>query len=207
VAAAALALLLALGGVSALAWRYHQGESAARQEIHRLQAERREIEAVHRRQLEGERQRLLAAHRQELAALKAAEAQHLAAPPASRRPPLKLLANLAYASFYPGESRGAVRELSLPASVTYLFAVFYIGQQPPYPEYRLEVAGRAGTPAWSVPGLRPLPSQEVSVALPHTQLPEGSYVLRLYGLRNGKSTSVGGYQVRIRSPQGETPDR
>jgi hypothetical protein len=205
--AAALLLLLALGGVSVLAWRYHQGESAARQEIRRLQAERRKLEVVHRGQLESERQSLLAAHQRELAALKAAETRHLAAPPAPRRPPLELLANLAYASFYPGESRGTVRELSLPASVTYLFAVFYIGQQPLYPEYRLEVAGRTGTPAWSVPGLRPLPSQEVSVALPRAQLPEGPYVLRLYGLRSGKSTSVGEYEVRIRSPRDETPDR
>jgi hypothetical protein len=206
VAAVAICLLLALSGVSVLAWRYHQAERQARQEIHRLLEERQKAGA--------ERQRLLLANRQELMALRAAEDRRLAElraktqpAPAAAKPPLQLLANLAYMTFYPGEARGTVRDLPFPASATYLLAVFYVGQQPAFPEYRLEVKSGAGASAWSVPGLKALPSQEVSVALPRTQLPNGVYHLHLFGISGGKQKSVGEYEVRIRSQNGETADR
>jgi hypothetical protein len=206
--ALALSLLLAFLGGS-LAWHYEQGERQAWNEIRRLQAERQKAQAAQLREAK-ELRRLLAAHRQQLQALHAAEekrqedlrARTAPPPAATRRPPLQLLANLAYANIYPGETRGALQEIALPAGATYLFAVLYVGQQPPYPEYRLEVSGR-GT--WSVPGLHPLPSQEVSVAIPREQLADGKYTLRLYGVREGESRSVGEYEVRVRS-QAETPD-
>ena len=204
-AAVVIALLLAVCGVSALAWRYHQADRQARQEIHRLLEDRQRADA--------ERQRLLAAHRQELAALQAAEVRRLAelraevAPTPAPPPPLQLLANLAYVTFYPGESRGTVRELPFPVNATYLLAVFYVGQQPAFPEYRLEVNSRAGAPAWSVPGLKPLPSQEVSVALPRAQLPDGVYHLHLYGISGSERKGVGEYEVRIRSQNDEAVDR
>ncbi len=201
--AAALALLLAFSGVSALAWRSRQAEQRAWREVHRL---------------EGERQRLLVAQRQEraaVAAVEAAEARRIAdlhkeaAPSllATRRPPLALLANLAYVSFYPGEARGDLRELPLPSGATYLVVLFYIGQQPPYPEYRLEVIRGAGGPALDVPGLRPLPSEEVSVALPRAQLPDGVYHLHLDGISGDARKSVGEYEMRIRSQESLVPER
>jgi hypothetical protein len=202
-AAVAVALLLALGGTAGLAWRYHQAERQAWMEVHRLQADAQRAKS--------ERQDLLAAHRQELAALQAAEARRLAElrgqmKPAARQP-LQLLANLAYVTFYPGESRGTVREISFPTSATYLLSVFYIGHQPAFPEYRLEVIASTGAAVWSVAGLKPLPSQEVSVALPRAQLPDGVYRLHLYGLSDGKDKSVGEYEVRIRSQVDAAPDR
>jgi hypothetical protein len=209
VVAAVLPLLLALSGVSALAWRYEQGERQAKNEIRRLEAERRKAQAAELRE-ETELQRVIAEHRQQLQALRAAEAKHLEElrartaplPVAPRRPPLQLLVNLAYATLYPGETRGAVKEIALPAGTTYLFALLSVGEEPPYPEYRLEVSGQG---AWSVPGLHLLPSQEVSVALPREQLTNGLYNLRLYGVRGGESRSVGEYEMRVRDRQGGPP--
>ncbi|HVS00476.1 MAG TPA: hypothetical protein VMW27_27870, partial [Thermoanaerobaculia bacterium] len=51
VAAVLLFLLAALGGLSALSWRFHRGELQARREVERLVHERRAVEAEHRRQL------------------------------------------------------------------------------------------------------------------------------------------------------------
>jgi hypothetical protein len=205
----AVALLLALFGASALAWRYRQAERQAWREVHRLQEDAQRAHA--------ERQRLLAAHRQELAALQAAEVRRLAelraevqaAPPTppAVRSSLPLLANLAYVTFYPGEARGTVRELSLSPGAAYLLAVFYVGQQPAFAEYRLEMNGRSGAPAWSVPGLKSLPSEEVSVAFAREQLPDDVYHLHLYGISGGERKSVGEYELRIRSRVGLLPDR
>jgi len=203
IVAVALLFLLALLGVSGFAWRYEQGERQAQKEIRRLEAERRQAQAAELRE-EKELQRVIAEHRQQLQALQAAEAKHMEElrartaplPVAPRRTPLQLLVNLPYATLYPGETRGAVKEIALPAGTTYLFALLSVGEEPPYPEYRLEVSGQG---AWSVPGLHLLPSQEVSVALPRALLGDGNYTLRLYGIRGGKSRSVGEYKVRVRS--------
>jgi hypothetical protein len=207
--ALALSLLLALGGAAGLAWRFQQGERLAWREVRRLQAEHQRAREVELRQ-ERELAQLVEANRQQLQELQATEARHLEdlrartapPPPAARRAPLQVLTNLAYANFYPGETRGAVREteIALPAGTTYLVALFYVGQESPYPEYRLEVSGRA---SWIVPGLHALSGQEVSVALPRELLGDGDYVLHLYGVRGGESRSVGEFEVRVRS-QAET---
>jgi len=203
--AAALALFLAFCEVSILAWRYHQAESRASRQVERLGVERRHLETEHRRQLETERQRFAAAAARHLEELRAArKAPTPVSPSREARLPL---ANLMYASLYPGESRGAVSELDLPPQTTYLFLLLDVGVPPSFPEYRLEVSSRApGAAAWVVDHLRLLPSQEVSVALPRTQLPDGTYLLRLYGRRDGERQEVGRYELRLRSGDG-TPER
>jgi hypothetical protein len=185
--AAILLLLAALGGLSAFSWRFHRGELQARREVERLVQERRALEAEHQRQL---------------AALREAQAQ-------TRRPPeppppvrelLRPLVNLAYAAtFYPGETRGTLREIAVPRESTHLLLLFYVGHQEPCEEYQLNIA-RHGAPAASqtVKKLRPLPSQEVSVAVPRAQLPDGSYRLRLYGVCNGKRRELDTYEARLK---------
>jgi hypothetical protein len=203
--ALAVALFLALCGVSVLAWRYHQGEGQAWTEVHRLEASRHKTEAEQQRQLEAERQRLAAAEARHAEELRAARQAPNPSPPSrGARLPLK---NLTYASLYPGESRGTVRELVAPPQTTHLFLVLYVGQQSPFQEYRLEVVSRAsGVTALTVDELRPLPRQEVSVVLPRVQLPDGTYLLRLYGLRGKERHEVAHYELRIRSGGG-TSDR
>ena len=183
--AAILLLLAVLGGLSALSWRFHRGELQARREVERLVHERSALEAEHQRQL---------------AALR--EAQTPAPRPPEPPPvsePLRPLINLAYASFYPGETRGTLHEIAIPTSATHLFLLFYVGHQEPCKEYGLEIT-RRGAPAASltVKELRPLAGQEVSVAVPRAQLPDGSYQLRLYGVCNGERRNLDTYAARLK---------
>jgi len=185
--AAILFLLATLGGLSALAWRFHRGELQARSEVDRLEHEHQALEAEHQRQL---------------AVLREAHAtQERRSPeptPPLREPlPLQPLVNLAYASFYPGETRGAVREIAVPNQATHLFLLFYVGNETPCAEYSLEIA-RRGAAAFTVKDLRSLPSQEVSVAIPRAQVPDGSYRLRLYGMCKGGRRELGSYEARLK---------
>lgn len=183
--AAILLLLATLGGLSALAWRFHRGELQARSEIDRLVHERQALETEHQRQLAALRE------------AQAAQEQRPAEPPPPVSVPLQPLINLAYASFYPGETRGALREIAIPDAATHLFLLFYVGDQAPCTEYELEIA-RRGAAAFTVKELRPLPSQEVSVAVPRGQVPDGSYRLRLLGLCGGERRELGAYEARLK---------
>jgi hypothetical protein len=184
--AAILLLLTALGGLSALAWRFHRGELQARSEIDRLVQERQTLEAEHQRQLATLRDA-------------PARARRPPEPPPPAPVPLQPLINLAYASFYPGEARGDQREIAVPSQATHLFLLFYVGNQESCREYGLEVA-RRGAPAasFTIRDLRPLPSQEVSVAIPRTQLPDGSYRLRLEGLCGGELRELAVFEARLK---------
>jgi hypothetical protein len=184
--AAIFLLLVALGGLSVLSWRFHRGELQARREVERLSHESRVLEAEHRRQIAA----LLEAQ---------AQARKPSEPPPPTREPLRLLVNLAYASFYPGESRGTQREIAFPGGATHLFLLFYVGQEEPCKTYELEIA-RRDAPAASliVKELRPLSSQEVSVAVPRTQLPDGSYQLRLFGVCHGDRRELGAYEALLK---------
>ena len=184
--AAILLLLTALGGLSALAWQFHRGELQARSEIDRLVQERQTLEAEHQRQL---------------AALREARAreQRPPEPPPPAPVPLQPLVNLAYASFYPGETRGTQSEIVVPGGATHLLLLFYVGAREPCKEYELEVARRgASSGSFTVRDLRPLPSQEVSVAIPRTQLPDGSYRLRLKGLCGGERHELAVFEARLK---------
>ncbi|HEX9943502.1 MAG TPA: hypothetical protein VGG03_15930 [Thermoanaerobaculia bacterium] len=183
--AVGILLLVALGGVSALAWRSHQRERLALREVERLVHERRELEAEHQRQL---------------AALREAQARRPPEPPPPVRESLRPLVNLAYTSFYPGETRGTLREIVVPAESTHLFLLFYVGHhQEPCEDYELDIA-RRGAPAapLTVKELRPLSGQEVSVAVPRAQLPDGTYRLRLYGMCDGERRELGAYEARLK---------
>jgi hypothetical protein len=182
--AAFLLLLVALGGVSALAWRSQQREHQALREVERLAQERRELEAEHQRQL---------------AALREAQPRRPPAPPPPVRQPLQMLVNLAYASFYPGETRGTKQEIVVPGEATHLFLLFYVGDREPCKEYELEIT-RRGPPATALTarGLRPLSGQELSVVVPRVQLPDGSYQFRLSGICKGVRRELSAYQARLK---------
>ena len=187
--AAFLLLLVALAGISALAWQSQQRERQALRDVERLVQERRALEAEHRRQL---------------AVLREAQTRRAPAPPPPAReplrPPANLLVNLAYASFYPGETRGTRQEIAIPRGSTGLFLQLYVGQEP-CNEYGLEIT-RDGAPAaaQTVRGLRPLSGgdQEVTVAIPRAKLPDGNYQLRLFGVCEGQRREVGAYEARLR---------
>lgn len=184
--AAILLLLAALGGLSALTWQFHRGELQARSEIDRLRQERQALEEEHQRQL---------------AALRDAQAlaqpQPPPAPPPPAPEPLRLLINLAYASFYPGETRGDLREIVLPRETTHLFLLFYVGHRETCTRYELEIARRGSAPL-TIEGLQPLSGQEVSVAVPRAQVPDGSYQLRLYGLCDGERRELAVHEARLK---------
>jgi len=120
-----------------------------------------------------------------------------------RAPSPAPLVNLAYASFYPGETRGTTRtpkDIAIPGAATHLLLVFYVGHREPCADYELEVS-RSGAPVApiTVRGLRPLPGKEVSVALPRAQVPAGLYQLRLYGLCGTERRALGDYGARLQA--------
>jgi hypothetical protein len=186
--AAILLLLAALGGLSAVTWRFHRGELQARSEIDRLMQERQAVEEEHERQL---------------AALREAQARTQPQRPPEPPPPppeplpLQPLVNLAYASFYPGETRGDLREIVVPRQATHLFLLFYVGDRETCASYELEVS-RHGSESFTIKGLKPLSGQEVSVAVPRVQSPDGSYQLRLYDICNGERRELGAYEARLK---------
>lgn len=188
--AAGLFLLVALGVVSGLAWQSQQRERQALRDVERLVQERRELEREHQRQLETLR--------------KAQARRPTAPPPVVREPPprplVSSLVNLAYAVFYPDETRGTEKEITVPGGSTHLFLLFYVGHhQEPCTEYELEIARRgAPAPALTERQLLTLPSQEVSAAVPRAQLPDGSYQLRLYGVCGGERRELGTYGARLK---------
>jgi hypothetical protein len=184
--AAILLLLVTPGGLSVLTWQLQSRERLALREVERL---------LHERQV------LLEEHQRQLAALREARDQTQARRPPELPPPvrepLRPLVNLAYASFYPGETRGTQREIAVPGGATHLFLLFYVGHQEPCSVYGLEIAGR-GASVVSVKELRPLPGKEVSVAIPRAQLPDGSYQFRLYGVCDGERRELEAYEVRLK---------
>jgi hypothetical protein len=186
-ALAAILLLAALGGLSALAWQFHRGELQARREIDHLVQERQALETEHQRQLAALRE------------AQAAQERRPSEPPPSVpvHEPLQPLVNLAYASFYPGETRGDRREIAVPSQATHLFLLFYVGNQEACSEYGLEITRRGAAP-FTVQELRPLPSQEVSVAIPRAQLPDGSYRLRLEGLCGGERRELAVFEAHLK---------
>jgi hypothetical protein len=190
VAAVLLLLLAALGALSALSWRLHRGELQARHEVARLVHERRALEAEHQRQLAALREAQTPAPRP--------PKPPPPEPPPPIREPLGPLVNLAYATFYPRETRGTLREIAIPSQATHLFLLFYAGQDP-CKEYVLKIT-RSGAPAafLTVQELRLLPSQEVSVAVPRAKLPDGLYQLRLYGECEGGRRELGAYEARLK---------
>ncbi len=184
--AAFLLLLVALGGVSTLAWKSQQRERQARRDVERLVQERRELEAAHQRQL---------------AVLREAQTPRPPAPPPPARKPLQTLAapwvNLAFASFYPDETRGTRQEVAVPRGSTYLVLQLYVGPEP-CKEYKLEIT-RAGASAAALTarGLS-VRDQQVSVAVPRAALPDGSYQLRLDGVCGGERREVAAYEARLK---------
>jgi hypothetical protein len=185
--AAILFLLATLGGLSALAWQFHRGELQARSEIERLLHDRQALETEHQRQL---------------AALREAHATQERRPPEQTPPlreplPLQPLVNLAYASFYPGETRGEQREIAVPSQATHLFLLFYVGDQDACTKYELEIR-RRGASLLTLKGLKPLPGKEVSVAVPREQLPDGSYQFRLRGMCEGERRELDAYEARLK---------
>ncbi|HKH43218.1 MAG TPA: hypothetical protein VKM72_00995 [Thermoanaerobaculia bacterium] len=186
VAVAAIFLrLAALGGLSALAWQFHRGELQARSEIDRLVHERQALESEHQRQLAALRE------------IQAAQEQRPPEPPPPVSVPLQPLINLVYAVFYPGETRGALREIAIPDAATHLFLLFYVGDQAPCTEYELAIV-RRGAPLLTVKELKPLPGKEVSVAVPRAQLSNGSYQFRLRGMCEGERRELGVYEARLK---------
>ena len=186
--AAILLLLAALAGLSVLTWRLQDRERLALREVERL---------LHERQV------LLEEHQRQLAALREAQNRNQSqrppepTPPVREPLPLQPLVNLAYASFYPGETRGAVREIAVPGQATHLFLLFYVGDQDLCADYELEIM-RHGAPLLTVKKLKPLPGKEVSVAIPRAQLADGSYQLRLSGLCGGERRELGAYEARLK---------
>ncbi len=160
---AVLLLLVALGTVSTLAWQFRQGERQGRKEVEGLVSGLEEMSARQRSQLAAQARRA-AAYRQEITELRSAAvriASPAPPPPAAAPQSPAPLVNLAHTSFYPDQTRGAERELAVPAGADYLLLLFYVGDlnstvgdREPCGEYRLEIA-RSGhrADAWEIAGL------------------------------------------------------
>ncbi len=90
------------------------------------------------------------------------------------------------------------RTLELPPGADLGAVILQVSDPEPYPSYRLDVLEPgSGRRVWEISGLTLTGAAELSLGLPRGQLPAGEYLLRLYGLRDGRAEEVDEYQLRI----------
>lgn len=97
-----------------------------------------------------------------------------------------------------GVARDAVSTVTAPAGANLLLLILHVAGGPPFSDYALEISDAQGRRVWQARGLRRSQEDTFTVALQRRLLPAGQYRLSLYGLRAGRSESVGNYTLRVR---------
>ena len=198
--AASILLVLTLGLARELARSARQQEHSVReheavvteqrQALARLEDERRRLAESHAQdlaRLEDERQRLDSEHRQRIAELEAASR-----PGARINLPLLILAA--------GQLRSAAADIEVAPDASSLMLILQVEDPDAYPRYRLEITeSDGGRRVWSDSGLTPSRLSELTVLLPRGLVPDGSYQLRLYGLRGDRPARLMERMLRIES--------
>ena len=184
-AAALLLLSLGLGG-----WLLQQNrqlarlraeQTAARETLRQLEAQ-----AAHEEELRKQSAAREAQRREEIVALEGRE-KMLSQP----------VINLPLALLTAESVRGGPKTISLPAEAPVLVAVLVLPEGKEYPVYRLDLIRQADDRSlWSSSALRESDG-ELRIALPRRWLTPGTYRLRLFGQRAGRSERLGEYQLAI----------
>lgn len=97
-----------------------------------------------------------------------------------------------------GGAGGGVSTVAAPAGANLFLLILHVAGGPPFSDYALEISDGQGQRVWRARGLRRSQEDTFTVALQRRLLPAGQYRLRLFGLRAGKSESVGDYTLRVR---------
>src|SRR5262249_44341979 len=97
-----------------------------------------------------------------------------------------------------GGAAGDVKTVTVPAGANLFTLLLRAKSGLSFPDYALEVIDDHGKRVFRVTGLHKSEADGFNVALPRWKLPAGQYHLRLYGLRAGKSESVGDYSIHVR---------
>lgn len=197
--AASVLLMVTLGLTGGLLWQDRRLHDLASERARTEQELRRERERLtraeeqHRRQLSEAERRAEEARRQDRERIAELERR------LAETPRLGALLNVPLVDLAPRDPvRGEIEEVLLPAGVDYFFLILSVFDTRPFPIYRLEVADRdTGRLVWKSEGLKTNHLNEITVAMPRDLLPPGDYLLRLYGLKDGKAEEVAEYEVRI----------
>ncbi len=107
--------------------------------------------------------------------------------------------NLPFTTLVPERHvRGDPQTIALPATAPSFFLI--LDAVEPFPRYRLEAHREArGEPIWSTDRLTATDGKELTVLLSRSAFPDGEYVLRLEGIREGRATRLTEYALRVES--------
>jgi hypothetical protein len=97
-----------------------------------------------------------------------------------------------------GGAGSAVATVTAPVGANLFMLILHVAGGPTFSDYALEILDGQGRRVWRAQGLRRSQADTFTVALQRRLLPAGQYSLRLYGLRAGRSESVGDYTIRVR---------
>jgi hypothetical protein len=96
-----------------------------------------------------------------------------------------------------GAGRG-VSTVTAPPGANLFLLFLHVAGGPTFSDYALEISDAQGRRVWRARGLRRSQEDTFTVALQRRLFPAGQYRLSLYGLRAGRSESVGVYTLRVR---------
>jgi hypothetical protein len=97
-----------------------------------------------------------------------------------------------------GGAGGGVSTVTAPPGANFFLLFLHGAGGPRYSDYALEISDGQGRRVWRAQGLRRSQEDTFTVALQRRLFPAGQYRLSLYGLRSGRSESVGVYTLRVR---------
>ena len=93
---------------------------------------------------------------------------------------------------------GGVSTVTAPPGANFFMLFLHGASGPSYSDYSLEISDGQGRRVWQARGLRRNQEDTFTIALQRRLFPPGQYRLSLYGLRAGRSESVGVYTLRVR---------
>jgi hypothetical protein len=97
-----------------------------------------------------------------------------------------------------GGAGGGVSTVRAPAGANLFLLFLHVAGGPTFSDYALEISDAQGRRVWRARGLRRSQEDTFTVSLQRRLFPAGQYRLSLYGLRAGRSESVGVYTLRVR---------
>jgi hypothetical protein len=96
-----------------------------------------------------------------------------------------------------GNTMGDAARIETPPAASIVTLILNIAGQPSHSTYAVEILDSNGKQVWRGQRARKGPDHAVNLTLVRRMIPSGRYLLRLYGLRDGKQEPVADYPVLI----------
>jgi hypothetical protein len=96
-----------------------------------------------------------------------------------------------------GNATGDAERIEAPPTANFFTLILNVAGQPPASTYAVEILDSNGKRVWRGQRLRMGQDNSVNLTLARRMFPAGRYLIKLYGLRNGKQEPVADYPVQI----------